>query len=447
MSSFKRLGLAALLILSAGSSGRAPKAPTLTWIPGSTVKLQQLIGGSKSLTPTSPQKTDLDWQTDKPLLNKTYTHYNVGGCDLGYSFEHKGTLVFLFGDTIGPVHTDFFYAGDTIASSTSTDPESGLALEFFTLPRPSPQQPNEPRNADRTYTLLVEPVHPNGKYVDMGPFNVPAAGISIGGRMYVVCITGYPNYSSVLTRFDEQTKTFHAGRTISHLPGGHFTNMALVTGTPAISPTTIFMFGLATYRKSQVYLARIGAEHFWSGTTDATQGTAARPATQFFTGLDRHGAPTWSEQDAAAVPIVKDVVDPPTIGNVSVIYERRLGLFLMTFDSAGRGNPTSGTYFCYAREPWGPWSAPQLINNMFRDKEFGYFIHWAPPGRDQPGTYLAGPTIGGADPVKTGGGTYAPYMVGRFTRVEGKKLSLYYTESTWNPYTIVLCRSDFTIGQ
>lgn len=38
-------------------------------------------------------------------------------------------------------------------------------------------------------------------------------------------------------------------------------------------------------------------------------------------------------------------------------------------------------------------------------------------------------------------------MIERFTRVAGSKLSIYYTLSTWNPYTIVMMRSDFVVSE
>lgn len=48
-------------------------------------------------------------------------------------------------------------------------------------------------------------------------------------------------------------------------------------------------------------------------------------------------------------------------------------------------------------------------------------------------------------PTNTPGGAYAPYLIGRFTQVAGNSLTLYYTLSTWNPYTVVLMKSQFTI--
>ncbi len=46
----------------------------------------------------------------------------------------------------------------------------------------------------------------------------------------------------------------------------------------------------------------------------------------------------------------------------------------------------------------------------------------------------------------TRGGAYAPNMIERFTTVSGNTLTIYYTMSTWNPYTIVKMRSQFTIA-
>jgi hypothetical protein len=36
-------------------------------------------------------------------------------------------------------------------------------------------------------------------------------------------------------------------------------------------------------------------------------------------------------------------------------------------------------------------------------------------------------------------------MIERFTRVSGSMLKIYYVMSTWNPYTVVKMRSEFTI--
>ncbi len=64
---------------------------------------------------------------------------------------------------------------------------------------------------------------------------------------------------------------------------------------------------------------------------------------------------------------------------------------------------------------------------------------------DPPGDGLNGPVIGSNDPYTTAGGDFAPLLIERFTRVAGNTLKIYYTVSTWNPYTVVKMRSDFRI--
>jgi len=89
--------------------------------------------------------------------------------------------MFLFGDTISndpsmPWSTSSapfvaYRAGDAIGWSTSTDPESGLLLNLCTNSDGSP--------------LFVQPPG-----VNMGPDNVPNAGISLNGQIYLICNRG-----------------------------------------------------------------------------------------------------------------------------------------------------------------------------------------------------------------------------------------------------------------
>ncbi len=425
-----------LALAACGLSAAAQTAgTTLTWVPGSSVKLQQLIGGEwppggtpSYCVPPGDTREDIDWQTKEPLLNQTYTGWLVGGTDLGSSFEHAGQAVFLFGDTL------YFNAGDTMAGTSSTDAEGGAALSFFTAKDGS--------------TLLIQPQYPSGGYVDMGIDNVPAGGIDVGGKAYVVCKTGHTTDDSgdfsVLARYNDARRTFRAGRTLSSVAqGGHFIDVSIHDLlTVAVKRPTLVIFGLGLYRHSNVYLAMVPASELWSGRNPAT----GKPATLYFTGLV-NGEPTWTktESDPAVVPVVTDVnPDAPTIGNVSVAFSPALGLWLMTFDGGRGSSSTNGVYFCYARQPWGPWSTPQMIFNAVRDGAAGTFIHDPSLGDDG----LEGPTIAPTnnDPCATRGGSYAPYLVERFLKVTGNALSIYYTLSTWNPYTVVLMRSDFSIA-
>jgi Domain of unknown function (DUF4185) len=387
----------ALAVASATHAG-----VSLTWVPGSTVRVEQLIG-------------DCDYAQQAktgqcvPTTSRTLTRAKVLGTDLGASFESNGNLIFLFGDTLGPAED--YFASDTMASSVSTDPDAGLMLDFFLRPDGAP------------FFLRVAGHR-------LGAAEVPHAGIRLDSATYVAFNTGVdinlpdPNSNaySILTRFDEAARRFTALRTISSRPNGRF-----ITTSLQRHGSDVVMFGLGAYRASHVYLATVPATNFESGS-----------GTRYFTGLV-NGQPVWSTSELDAAPIVTD----GSAGNVSVTFAKDLGLWLMTYDGGSATPQTAGVYFTYAAQPWGPWSRPQLIFNARREGALGTFIH---DPSIVPSDRLNGPTIGGNDPNTTRGGSYAPYMIERFTRVRGDKLSIYYLLSTWNPYTIVEMRSDFTIA-
>jgi hypothetical protein len=236
---------------------------------------------------------------------------------------------------------------------------------------------------------------------------------------------------SVLTKFTPPS-TFQPLRTISQLPAGRFIKMSLhaepapITGMPTGGPFVI-IWGTGDYRKSDVYLAIVPAANFETG-----QGT------RYFAGLDVAGAPIWSDKESDATPIVKN----GTLGDLSVTWNKDLGLWLMTYDS--RAPAPAGIEFSYSPTPWGPWSEPQIVFNDVRDGALGKFVH---DPRIKPDDGLEGPVIGinDADAASRQGGTYAPYVVERWTKVQGPELDLYYTLSTWNPYVVVLMKSRLKI--
>ena len=382
----------------AAPGGRTAAEQLIVYVPGSTIKLEQLLG-------------EQDKERHQPTLSRTFTRYQLQGTDLGYSFDHQGRTYFLFGDTVGRLDR----ALDTIATTDATDPETGVRLDFLTV-------------SGGEYLTIQPPG------VSMGPFEVPVSGISLGGQMYVMVSTNHSidrtTDRSVLTRFSPPAK-FVPLRTISQLPEGRFVKMSVhaepgpVAGMPPGGPFVI-VWGTGAYRKSDAYLSIVPVAQFETGK-----------GTRYFAGLDGAGAPTWSEKEPDAKPIVEN----GTLGDLSVTWCKELGLWLMTYD---RRPPNPGIAFAYSRTPWGPWSEPQILFNAVRDGALGKFIH--NPGA-QPNDGLAGPVIGKgqADPEAVHGGAYAPYVVERWTKVRGSELDLYYVLSTWNPYVVVLMKSRLQI--
>ena len=372
----------------------SPNEPALRYVAGSTVKIQQLLG-------------EEDKQIHQLTLSRTVTRYGIEGTDLGNSFEHEGRVYFLFGDTVGRLHR----ALDTIATTDADDPEHGVRLDFL---------------MSGSDYLTIQPPG-----ISMGAFEVPVAGISLGGQAYVVVSTNHSENGStdrsVLTRFKPPT-AFEPLRTISQLPEGRFVKMSLhvqsstIAGLPAGGPF-ILVWGTGVYRKSDAYLSIVPSAQFESGR-----------GTRYFAGLDGESAPIWSEKESDS----KAIVENGTMGDLSVTWCKDLGLWLMTYDS--RDPAPRGILFSYSRTPWGPWSEPQTIFNAARDGAIGKFIH---NPEASPDDGLAGPVIGKgqANPRAVRGGAYAPYVVERWTKVQGSELTIYYVLSTWNPYVVVLMKS------
>ncbi|GEM_PF-2404487 len=389
----------------APASPPAKSQTHLSYVIGSTVKLEQLIG-------------DEDKERNQPTRNQTFTRYGLQGSDLGYSFEHQGRAYFLFGITVGR----FPRSLGTIAMAEASDPEAGVALNFLT--------------AGNRY-LAVEPsddVHKSRRN-PIGAIEEPVSGISLGDRMYVAIMNSHPLDrtvdSTVLTRFSAP-ETFQPLRTVSQLPGGHFIKMSMhaepssITGLPPGGPY-VLVWGTGEYRMSDASLSIVPVAEFESGK-----------GTRYFAGLDATGAPTWSDNESDARPVVKK----GTLGDLSVTWCKDLGLWLMTYDSR---EPTVGIELSYSRTPWGPWSEPQIVFNAMRDGALGKFIHNPFLKKDDG---LAGPVRGAknqGDPSTVRGGAYAPYVVERWTRVQGAELSIYYVLSTLNPYVVVLMKSRLKV--
>ncbi|MGD0906557.1 MAG: DUF4185 domain-containing protein [Candidatus Acidiferrales bacterium] len=367
---------------------------TLSYIPESSIKLEQLIG-------------DEDKQQHQPTPNQTLTRYGIAGAELGYSFEHQGHAYFLFGDTVGRLGR----WPDTMAMTDSTDPERGVPLEFPTV---------------NGQFLTISPPG-----VSMGLSELPVSGISLGGQIYVAISTnftrGRDEERSVLAKFIPPS-TFQPLRTIAQLPGGRLVRMSMHI-EPAVIPAMppggpfVLMWGTAHYRESDAYLSIVPAAQFETGK-----------GTLYFAGLDSSNKPKWSDNESGALPIVKE----GSLGDLSVTWCKDLGLWLMTYDLR---RPDPGIMFSYARTPWGPWSDPQLLFNMVRDGGLGKFIHNSFSKRDDG---LAGPVPGPrnqVDPASVHGGSFAPYVVERWTKLKDSELNLYYVMSTFNPDVVVLMKS------
>ena len=350
----------------------------LVYVPGSTKKVSQLTG-------------DFDRPLGKPTLSRTGARFGVHATDLGSSFEHKGRLYFLFGDTWGRPGDS-----DAVAWTASRDPER-ILLDFHKGPDGKWLAPEVPG-------------------VRLGAFEIPSGGISIGGRMYVVFTTDYQADKglmgrSVLAVSADDGRRF---RVLYDLSRTSFINVSMWQ-----AGEWVYVFGSGAYRKSSVRLARVKASDI-----------ERRDALEYFGGVAGDGRPRWSRREGDAAPLFRHDV----VGEFSVAYITVVGRYVALYNSSAprgitmRSSPT----------PWGPWSDGQVIFEPWRDGGYGHFLHISSTFKgDRSDTFH--------DPRREAewGGEYGPYLMSRYTTpTPSGGVRLYYTLSTWNPYQVVVMRTD-----
>ncbi len=345
-------------------------------------KIAQLVG-------------DDDRERHQPTANRTESRYKLVSTDLGVPFQHKGRTYLLFGDTFGPPR------GDAIAYTTSHSPEEGVDLTFL-------------HDESGTY----RPVQIPG--IGQGDFEVPMAGTSVGGRMYVYHTTDHSEKvamgRSIVAVSEDDGWSF---RYLYDLSTQQFINVSVSQvdnaawkGLPRATGTGLLLFGSGTYRRSSVRLAFQPAEQIGS-----------RASVRYFAGLDATGKPTWSAQEADARPFF----GTQCVGELSVTYNRFLHLWLMLYNVNGGQN---SIVLRTADQPWGPWSEAQTIFDPRADHGYGRFMHAS--GKDEPRDSLSDP---GREEV--GGDAYGPYQFPDFATGHDSTTTIYFTMSTWNPYTVV----------
>ena len=347
------------------------------------VKISQLVG-------------DYDRHLQQPTENLTAQRFGLTNTDLGVPFLHKGKTYVAFGDV-------WLDNRDPLGWSEDTNLEDGLALNFNT-------------NATGQWQPIVIP------NTAQGAFAVPAEGVSISNVMYLWHTTdSIPGTMgrSVLARSTNDGQSFVLLRNFST---GYFINISAVErnasewpGSPRTGEPLLYVFGAGAYRRSDVHLACIPSAEIENPN-----------AIRYFRGLS-NGVPQWTatETDARAV------IDHPVVGEFSVSFDEHLARWLMLYNS---GSPR-GIILRTAINPWGPWSEPRVIFEPTIDGGYCNFIHrsWTLPHCDT-----------AYDPGRENewGGEYGPFQFEHLARTVNGQRRIYFTMSTWNPYTVVLMKVD-----
>jgi Domain of unknown function (DUF4185) len=355
--------------------------PEITRLAPAT-KINQLIG-------------DFDRQFQRLTENLTFQRYQLPSTDLGVSFQHQGRTYVAFGDSVA--------SRDPLAWSEDTDPEDGFSLRFQT-------------NNNGSWKPITIPG------ITQGALEVPVEGISLSNLMYLWHTTDSTQERmgrSVLARSPDNGSSFSLVRTFSAL---HFINVSVIQqeagdwpGSPSASGAALYVFGSGEYRKSDVRLGFLMTDQIEQST-----------GMKYFSGLV-DGIPRWSDAETAALPLFEH----PAVGELSVTYDNALKRWLMLYNS---GSPR-GIVLRSAINPWGPWSEPKVVFDAATDSGYCYFVH---------SSWLVNNCDNVSDPGRenTWGGEYGPYMLRHLARTVPDGRRIYFTMSTWNPYTVVLMKVD-----
>ncbi len=416
---------------------RAPVVPTvpsllptptpdhIRYVAGSSQKACQLVG-------------ETDRELNQPTVNQTETRFGLVGNDLGYSFEHNGKLFFLFGDSKptttfkGKPNQDknpprLADDNDAIAFSTDTSIGQCLKLDFIT----------DSIGAYKNPVVLNTKGQPA---ITLRDFEVPVAGISDGGKMYVIFATDHqpPGFSirTVVGESDDDANTFHYLYDFSKGSDAKFINVAIAQGQDGY----LYFWGTQggmLYRKSAPFLARkpIGSMSNLNGI-------------EYLHAVNPVGAPVFTPNENDATPLFHDDLSGAAggqqvadcMGELGVEWNPFVKRWVMLYNCLD-DTPTNprGVYMRLAEQPWGPWSAAQTIFNPVQDGGYCHFMHRAVNAQNPT------PCDNVSDPGRSDvfGGEYAPYFISRFTTGDAARATstFYYTLSTWNPYTEIIMKT------
>ena len=415
----------------AGSIPTGASATEIRYVTGSTQKVCQLVG-------------ETDREFNKPTVNQTESRFGLTGNDLGYSFEHNGKLFFLFGDSMPtPTFNGKPNLGkdpprtpddnDAIAYTTDTSVDQCLKLNFIT----------DSIGAYKNPVVLNAQGQPA---ITLRAFEIPVAGISDGGKMYVIFATDHlsaaSNFSTrtVVGESDDNANTFHYLYDFSKGPGAKFINVSIAAGNDGY----LYFWGTqggTLYRKGPPFLARkqVGSMNSLNGI-------------EYLQTVKPDGTPVFAPGENEATPLFHDKAPDAAgtlqtadcMGELGVNWNPFVKRWVMLYNCLNNtlANPR-GVYMRVAEQPWGPWSSPQTIFNPVADGGYCHFMHRAVNAQNP----TACDNLSDPNRLDVSGGEYAPYFISRFTTGDAAKSTstFYYTLSTWNPYVMMVMKSQLQI--
>lgn len=339
---------------------------------------------------------NLGFLTGDQAPGKTFTHYRVGGADLGlpaYS-ARDGRLWLFFGDTFEQPETlEGDWRSNVVALAFPEEVASRRLPAFLT---------------DR-HGHAIQAI--NGWHIDKYEMTkIPTGAIELAGTMYLFYFSmnswdneddGKMNYGGCVKTSDggrtwvrvndltwinhaapkeRQDKAGNSSASIAALVAqdvrgdatgvpfdyaahvGHgFTQIALADGHDGY----VYAFGEGGFRSGPLRLARV---------KDNVRAFESFADWEYYLGTDAAGRPLWQAGTAglrAAHERPEAILFDDRAGEMSVVWNRYLGQWVCTYTRENRAEkPHLSIRARVADRPWGAWSEPTKVFDM--DWNFGY---------------------------------------------------------------------------
>jgi hypothetical protein len=192
----------------------------------------------------------------------------------------------------------------------------------------------------------------------------------------------------------------------------------------------------------------------------------------YFTGLDREQRPQFSARELDAKPLDLDAEtagDQPeelhdVVGQMNVMWVPSLQHFVMFYGGESSGfaeglvvwddpaqtqhDPQGSLWLRFAKQPWGPWTAPQQLMAAGDRAPEAQPTHQYAEGGILAHNNCRTNKCARYDPAyeldlgnNNNGVLYGPSFIDAWTTEDRDATSLYWLVSTWNPYQTVLMRT------
>jgi len=369
------------------------------------------------------------------------TNFGVKGTDLGFSFDHRGRIYFLFGDTWAPDGVNRGFNSDTIGYVTPSSPKTGLGafndlclhFKFVT------ESPN-----------MYAQVRLDGK--TLGTEDVPISGFSNGVAMYAFFLRhAIPE--------DLNSKFLPAILAVSNDGGVHFQTVIddLPENFQEVSPMVIDsrkLPGLNLPWSPQpivlFFNKKLQGLPYLSVST--LQGLHSSNSWYHFAGWDAGGGPIWSIDSRKAVPIVcQGNIISSGAAELSVWFEPGLNQWLMMYETDFPSPPANrhpGIRIENADTPWGPWTktSAELVDT---NDAYCHFIYRNTDGDQHPCDDRLDQTGEFGWLEHKQGRPYGAYAIPQYTEWDEatQTATIYFVMSTFNPYSPVIMRVPVRLEQ